>query len=102
MPVLLKQSFDRFRRLRASTALKDYLEWTRHAQVLELCRVVTDKRTAVTRQEVVYGITSLGTERASAAQLLRLCGAENIAAACRRYAARPALAHGAVGIRRLE
>ncbi len=33
-----------------------------------------------------------------AISLLRLCGAENIAAACRRYAARPALALAAVGI----
>jgi predicted transposase YbfD/YdcC len=135
------------RRLRASTALEGYLEWPGHAQVLELRRLVTNKRTSETRQEVVYGITSLGPERASAAQLLqlwrehwhvenrlhwvrdvtfdedrsqvragrapqvmaalrnvaisllRLCGAENIAAACRRYAARPALALAAVGIR---
>jgi hypothetical protein len=37
-----------------------------------------------------------------AISLLRLYGAENIAAACRRYAARPALALAAVGIRRRE
>lgn len=138
------------RRLSASTALQDYLEWPGHAQVLELRRLVTDKRTSKTRQEVVYGITSLGPERVSAAQLLRLWrehwhienklhwvrdvtfdedrsqvrvghapqvmaalrnvaisvlrlgGAENIAAACRRYAARPALALAAVGIRLRE
>lgn len=138
------------RRLRASTALQGYLAWPGHAQVLELSRLVTNKRTAETRQEVVYGITSLGPGRASAAQLLRLwrehwhvenrlhwvrdvtfdedrspvraghspqvmaalrnvaisvlrlCGAENIAAACRRYAARPALALAAVGIRLRE
>jgi predicted transposase YbfD/YdcC len=34
--------------------------------------------------------------------LLRVCGAENIAAACRRFAAQPALALAAVGIRRRE
>jgi hypothetical protein len=34
-----------------------------------------------------------------AISVLRLCGAENIAAVCRRYAARPALALAAVGIR---
>jgi predicted transposase YbfD/YdcC len=138
------------RRLRACTALAGYVEWPGHAQVLELRRAVTNKRTAETRREVVYGITSLGPERATSAQLLqfwrahwhienklhyvrdvtfdedrsqvragcapqvmatlrnvaisllRLCGAENIAAACRRYAARPALALAAVGIRLRE
>lgn len=138
------------RRLSASTALRDYLQWPGHAQVLEMQRQVTEKRTGKTRQEVVYGITSLTPERATAAQLLRLwrehrhvenrlhwvrdvtfdedrsqvragsapqvmaalrnvaisllrlCGAENIAAACRRYAARPALALAAVGISRRE
>ena len=138
------------RHLSASTALEGYLTWPGHAQVLELRRVVTDKRTGKTRQEVVYGITSLAPERATPAQLLRLwrehwhvenrphwvrdvtfdedrsqvragrapqvmaalrnvaitalrlCGAENIAAACRRYAARPALALAAVGIKRRE
>ena len=34
--------------------------------------------------------------------MLRLHGAQNIAAACRRYAARPALALAAVGIRSVE
>ena len=138
------------RRLLASTALQDYLQWPGHAQVLELRRVVTKKRTGQTRQEVVYGITSLAPGRATPAQLLqlwrghwhienrlhwvrdvtfdedrsqvragsapqvmaalrnvaisllRLCGAENIAAACRRYAARPAEALAAVGINRRE
>ena len=138
------------RRLRAPTALRGYPEWPGHSQVLELRRVVTDKRTGETRREVVYGITSLGPERASAAQLLRLwrehwhvenrlhwvrdvtfdedrsqvragqapqvmavlrniaisllrlCGAENIAAACRRYAAQPPLALAAVGVRLRE
>ncbi len=138
------------RRLCASTALRDYLAWPGHAQVLELRRRVTNKRTSKTRSEVVYGITSLSPERASAAQLLRLwrehwhvenklhwvrdvtfdedrsqvraghapqvmaalrnvaisvlrlCGARNVAAACRRYAARPALALAAVGVRLRE
>jgi predicted transposase YbfD/YdcC len=138
------------RRLRASTALQGYVEWPGHAQVLELRRQVTNKRTGETRQEIVHGITSLSPERATPAQLLRLwrehwhienrlhwvrdvtfdedrsqvraghapqvmaalrnvaisvlrlCGADNIAAACRRYAARPALALAAVGIRRRE
>jgi predicted transposase YbfD/YdcC len=60
------------RRLRASTALAGYVEWPGHAQVLKLRRHVTNKRTAETRQEVVYGITSLGPGRATPAQLLRL------------------------------
>lgn len=117
---------------------------------MELRRRVTNKRTAETRDEVVYGITSLGPERATPAQLLqlwrehwhienklhwvrdvsfdedrsqvraghtpqvmaalrnvaisvlRLCGARNIAAACRRYAARPALALADIDISRRE
>jgi len=136
--------------LRASTALEGYLDWPGHAQVLELHRTVTEKRTGRTRREVVHAITSLGRERATARQLLevwrahwhienrlhwvrdvsfdedrsqvraghapqvmatlrniaisllRVCGAENIAAACRRYAAQPALALAAVGIRLRE
>jgi predicted transposase YbfD/YdcC len=136
--------------LRASTALEGYLEWPGHAQVLELQRTVTEKRTGKTRREVAHAITSLGRERATARQLLevwrahwhienrlhwvrdvsfdedrsqvraghapqvmatlrniaisllRICGAANIAAACRRYAAQPALALAAVGIRLRE
>ena len=60
------------RRLSASTALQGYLQWPGHAQVLELRRLVTEKRTGQTRREVVYGITSLSPERATPAQLLRL------------------------------
>ena len=136
--------------LRASTALEGYLDWPGHAQVLELHRVVREKRTGKTRREVAHAITSLGRERATARQLLdvwrahwdienrlhwvrdvsfdedrsqvraghapqvmatlrniaisllRVCGAANIAAACRRYAAQPALALAAVGIRLRE
>jgi len=138
------------RRLRASTALQGYLDWPGHAQVLELRRSVTEKRTGKTRCEVAHAITSLGRERVTARQLLevwrshwhienrlhwvrdvsfdedrsqvraghapqvmatlrniaisllRVCGAENIAAACRRYAAQPRLALAAVGIRLRE
>jgi predicted transposase YbfD/YdcC len=60
------------RRLRASTAFEENLEWPGHVQVLELRRLVTDKHTGKTRPEVVYGITSLDPEWASAAQLLHL------------------------------
>lgn len=138
------------RRLRASTALLDYTDFPGHQRVLELRRAVTNKRTAKTREELVYGITSLAPHRASAADLLKLWrehwhienklhyvrdvtfdedrspvrttripqvmatlrnvaisllrrgGAGNIAAACRRYAAQPALALAAVGITRRE
>jgi predicted transposase YbfD/YdcC len=134
------------RSLRASTALCGYLDWPGHQQVLEVQRRITSKGTGQTRTEVAYAITSLGRERATAGQLLRLwrehwhienrlhwvrdvtfdedrsqvrteripqvmaalrnvaisllrvCGAENIAAACRRYAAHPALALAAVGL----
>ena len=44
----------------------------------------------------------MATLRNIAISLLRVGGAENIAAACRRFAARPALALAAVGIRRRE
>jgi len=138
------------RRLRASTALVGYTDFPAHQQVLELRRTITNKRTAKTREEVVYGITSLAPHRATVADLLKLWrehwhienklhyvrdvtfdedrsqvrtqripqvmaalrnvaisvlrygGAENIAAACRRYAAQPALALAAVGITRRE
>ncbi len=138
------------RRLRASTALAGYSDFPAHQQVLELRRTITNKRTAKTREELVYGITSLAPHRATAADLLKLwrehwhienklhyvrdvtfdedrsqvrttcipqvmaalrnvaisllrCGgAVNIAAACRRYAAQPALALAAVGISRRE
>ncbi len=53
------------RRLRASTALQGYTDWPGHAQVLELRRTVTQKRTGQTRCEVAHAITSLGPERAS-------------------------------------
>lgn len=134
------------RRLRASTALVAYIDFPAHQQVMELRRTITNKRTGQTREEVVYGITSLARQRAPAADLLKLwrehwhienklhyvrdvsfdedrsqvrtqripqvmatlrnvaisllrCGgAANIAAACRRYAAQPALALAAVGI----
>jgi len=138
------------RALRASTALVGYTDFPAHQQVMELRRTITEKRTGRTRDQLVYGITSLAPHRASAAELLKLWrehwhienklhyvrdvtfdedrsqvrtkripqvmatlrnvaisllrwgGAENIAAACRRYAARPALALAAVGISRRE
>lgn len=45
-----------------------------------------------------HGPQVMATLRNIAISLLRVCGAENIAAACRRYAAQPALALAAVGL----
>ena len=126
------------------------MDWPGHAQILELRRVIVNKRTRKTRHELVYGITSLPPEEASAKELLklwrehwhienklhwvrdvtfdedrsqvrtasipqvmaalrnmaisvmRLCGADNIAAACRRYAANPTLAFAAIGLIKRE
>jgi predicted transposase YbfD/YdcC len=134
------------RTLRVSQELRHYLDWPGVVQVLCLQRRVTNTRSAVTRQQTAYAVTSLSPERASPAQLLtawrahwhienklhyvrdvtfdedrsqvraghipqvmatlrntaiglmRLEQQSNIAAACRRYAARPALALAAVGL----
>ena len=59
------------RALAASSALIGYSDWPHLAQVLEIRRVVTNKRTGRVRSEVAYAVTSLNAERASAAQLLR-------------------------------
>jgi predicted transposase YbfD/YdcC len=135
------------RYLACSTAMAGCSDWPGLQQVLRLERRVTDKRTMVPRQEIVYGVTSLAPQRAAAAELLtlwrghwgienrlhyvrdvtfgedacpiragqapqvmaafrnlaislfRLAGETNIAAACRRYAARPALAFAAISRR---
>ena len=60
------------RALQASTALVGYSLWPGLAQVLEVTRVVTDKWSGRLRSDVAYAITSVGPERASAAQLLEL------------------------------
>jgi predicted transposase YbfD/YdcC len=135
------------RKLKASTALEGYSNWPGLKQALRMERRIINKRTQEERQEVAYAITSLGTERAGAEELLRLwrehwhienklhwvrdvtyredlsqvrtghipqvmaalrnaaislmrsLGVVNIAAACRRYAAQPAQAIEAVGLR---
>jgi len=58
-----------YRRLTSTTALNDYLDWPDVGQVFELerVRVLQDK----TEVETVYGITSLGRERADASALLK-------------------------------
>ena len=60
------------RRLTASSALADYLNWPGLQQVFEIERTVTYKRTGQQRREVVYGITSLPPPRTDAARLLSL------------------------------
>ena len=132
--------------LKASTLLEGYNEWPGLCQVLKLERTVSNKQSGEVRRQTSYAITSLGPERASPEELIKLWrehwhienrlhwvrdvtfdedrsqiraghiaqvmaafrnaaisvmrikGATNIAAACRRYAAQPALALDAVGI----
>jgi predicted transposase YbfD/YdcC len=58
------------RTLTTSSQLNDFLDWPFLQQVFQLKRTVTISRTGKTRQETVYGITSLSAEQASPAQLL--------------------------------
>ncbi len=58
------------RRLTTSTALIDYVNWPGVQQVFCLERVFTYKKTGEVSMEVVYGITSLGSDEATARQLL--------------------------------
>ncbi len=60
------------RRLTASTVLAGYSDWPGLAQVFAVERQVTRKSSGYERAEVVYGVTSLGRERAGAEQLLEL------------------------------
>jgi predicted transposase YbfD/YdcC len=58
------------RRLTTSTALIDYVDWPGLQQVFCLERVFIRQKTGATSSEVVYGITSLGSDVATARQLL--------------------------------
>jgi predicted transposase YbfD/YdcC len=60
------------RTLTTSSQLNDFLDWPFLQQVFRLQRTVTISRTGKTRQETVYGITSLTDEQASPAQLLEM------------------------------
>jgi len=60
------------RRLSASTVLEGYSQWPGLKQVFAVERVVTIKKSGDKRAEVVYGVTSVGRERAGAEQLLEL------------------------------
>jgi hypothetical protein len=60
------------RTLQTSTALNEYLDWPGVHQVFRLDRKTIILKTGEMRQETVYGLTSLPSERANAAQLLHL------------------------------
>lgn len=60
------------RTITTSSQLIDFLDWPFHQQVFKLERQITIQKTAQTRQEVVYGITSLSAEQATPAQLLKM------------------------------
>jgi predicted transposase YbfD/YdcC len=60
------------RRLTTSPALMGYSDWPGLAQVVQVERRVTVKKSGAQRAEVVYGVTSLAPERASPEGLLRL------------------------------
>jgi predicted transposase YbfD/YdcC len=60
------------RNLTTSEALVGYSDWPDLAQVFELGRHVITQKTGKERTEVVYGVTSLGPERATPGRLLEL------------------------------
>jgi len=60
------------RTLTASSALAGISSWPGLAQVFQLERQVTRKKTGEERDEVVYGVSSLEAERATPSQLLAL------------------------------
>lgn len=61
-----------FRRLIASSDLVGYCSWPGHQQVFILERVITDKLTGKSFQEIAYGISSLSQSAATASRLLSL------------------------------
>lgn len=60
------------RRMTTSTALCGYTAWAGLEQVFELEREVTLKQSGEQRAEIVYGVTSLRREQASASQVMEL------------------------------
>ena len=60
------------RKITTSSALCGYSNWNGLAQVFAIERQVTLKQSGEERAEIVYGVTSLSRERASAAQVLEL------------------------------
>jgi predicted transposase YbfD/YdcC len=60
------------RTLTTSSQLNDFLDWPFLQQVFQLKRTITISKTGKTRQETIYGLTSLSAEQASPAQLLQM------------------------------
>jgi len=60
------------RTLTTSSQLNDFLDWPFLQQVFQLQRTITVLKTKKTRQETIYGVTSLSAEQASPAQLLAM------------------------------
>ena len=58
------------RTLTTSSQLNDFLDWPFLQQVFKLERTITISKTNKTRQETIYGVTSLAAEQASPVQLL--------------------------------
>jgi predicted transposase YbfD/YdcC len=58
------------RTLTTSSQLNDFLAWPFLQQVFKLERTITILKTKKTRQETIYGVTSLSADQASPAQLL--------------------------------
>ena len=60
------------RTLTTSSQLNDFLDWPFLQQVFKLERTITISKTQKTRQETIYGVTSLSAEQASPSQLLSM------------------------------
>jgi predicted transposase YbfD/YdcC len=60
------------RTLTTSSQLNDFLDWPFLQQVFRLERTLTISKTKKTRQETIYGVTSLAAEQASPSELLRM------------------------------
>ena len=60
------------RTLTTSSQLNDFLDWPFLQQVFKLERYITISKTGKIRHEIVYGVTSLPAEQASACQLLQM------------------------------
>jgi predicted transposase YbfD/YdcC len=60
------------RTLTTSSQLNDFLDWPFLQQVFKLERTTTISKTKKTRQDTIYGVTSLAAAQASPSQLLHL------------------------------
>ena len=60
------------RTLTTSSQLNDFLDWPFLQQVFKLERTITISKTQKTRQETIYGVTSLAAEQASPSHLLHM------------------------------